>query len=212
VISEDTVKHQDSRCQCKCPDVSTVGANIDYVHEFSLSNKDTRSIYINSSVKAEDCNCQKVVLTQINLNKTQADSFCPRCQCKYQVRSLTIIKVVVILVIWVISILVIYMGFLSCLEPLLNRRGGGACAIPGRSNVSYREHRDEIRSNGPEDSDDDRGGRTVEAIDPSTGTPMHALGGRGENIIQRLDATQSRWKRQVQEQRRNIYDKHNMLN
>ena len=63
-------------------------------------------------------------------------------------------------------------------------------------------------------SDDDRGGeRTVEqGIDPSTGTPMHALGGRGENIIQRLDATQSRWKRQVQEQRRNIYDKHNMLN
>ena len=61
-------------------------------------------------------------------------------------------------------------------------------------------------------SDDERGGRTVEAIDPATGTPMHALGGRGENIIQRLDATQSRWKRQVQEQRRNIYDKHNMLN
>ena len=61
-------------------------------------------------------------------------------------------------------------------------------------------------------SDDERGGRSVEAIDPATGTPMHALGGRGENIIQRLDATQSRWKRQVQEQRRNIYDKHNMLN
>ena len=61
-------------------------------------------------------------------------------------------------------------------------------------------------------SDDDRGGRTAEAIDPSTGTPMHALGGRGENIIQRLDATQNRWKKQVQEQRRNIYDKHNMLN
>ena len=148
VISEDTVKHQDSRCQCKCPDVSTVGANIDQrnIDEFSLSNKDTRSIYINSSVKAEDCDCEKVVLPKTNLNKTQAESFCPRCQCKYQVRSLTIIKVVVILVIWVISILVIYMGFLSCLEPLLNRRGGGACAIPGRSSVSYREHRDEVRS------------------------------------------------------------------
>ena len=152
VISEDTVKHQDSRCQCKCPDVSTVGATIgQQLDDYSLNNKDTRSIYINSSVKAEDCDCEKVVLPKTNLNKTQAESFCPRCQCKYQVRSLTIIKVVVILVIWVISILVIYMGFLSCLEPLLNRRGGGACAIPGRSNVSYREHRDEIRSNAPED-------------------------------------------------------------
>lgn len=155
VICEDSVKHQDSRCQCKCPDVSTVGANNDRpINDYtsnSLENQDIRSIYINSSVKAEDCDCQKVVLPKLNLNQTQAESFCPRCQCKYQVRSLTIIKVVVILVIWVISILVIYMGFLSCLEPLLNRRGGAACVIPGRSNVSYREHRDEIRSSIPED-------------------------------------------------------------
>ena len=157
VICEDSVKHQDSRCQCKCPDVSTVGANNERpIEEYSLSNlehKDTRSIYINSSVKAEDCDCQKVVLPKLNLNQTQADSFCPRCQCKYQIRSLTIIKVVVILVIWVISILVIYMGFLSCLEPLMNRRGANTCALPGRSNVSYREHRDEIsrQSSVPED-------------------------------------------------------------
>ena len=153
VISESL--HQDSRCQCKCPDVSTVGANnenrpmADY-RLSSASTHDTRSIYIDSSVKAEDCDCEHVVLPKLQLNDTQAASFCPRCQCKYQVRSLTIIKVVVILVIWVISILVIYMGFLSCLEPLLNRRGG-ASALPGRSGVSYREHRDEATSNVPED-------------------------------------------------------------
>ena len=157
VYCEDSVKHQDSRCQCKCPDVSTVGANNERIMDewSTLEHKDTRSIYINSSVKAEDCDCEKVVLPKLNLNQTQADSFCPRCQCKYQIRSLTIIKVVVILVIWVISILVIYMGFLSCLEPLLNRRGASTCAIPGRSNVSYREHRDEISrpnsANIPED-------------------------------------------------------------
>ena len=151
VICEDSVKHQDSRCQCKCPDVATViDKNDQPINDYSmdtLEHKDTRSIYINSSVKAEDCDCQKVVLPRLNLNTSQADAFCPRCQCKYQIRSLTIIKVVVILVIWVISILVIYMGFLSCLEPLMNRRGGGAALpIPGRSNVSYREHRDEIRA------------------------------------------------------------------
>lgn len=153
VISENL--HQDSRCQCKCPDVATVGANIDHrpIEDYDLSSEtthDTRSIYINSSVKAEDCDCQHVVLPRLHLNDTQAGSFCPRCQCKYQVRSLTIIKVVVILVIWVISILVIYMGFLSCLEPLLNRRGG-ASAIPGRSGVSYREHRDEVTTTVPEE-------------------------------------------------------------
>ena len=56
-------------------------------------------------------------------------------------------------------------------------------------------------------SDEDRQVRTA-----VSGTPMHALGGRGENLIQRLDATQNRWKQQVQEQRKNIYDRHNMLN
>ena len=49
-------------------------------------------------------NCHSVVLIHLNLNESQADSFCPRCNCKYQTRSLTVIKVVVILVIWVILI------------------------------------------------------------------------------------------------------------
>ena len=150
--------HQDSRCNCKCPDVSTVGGggnineSIDDRHFSQLSATDdkinTRSIYINSSVAPDECDCKHVVIPILKLNETQAESFCPRCQCKYQVRSLTIIKVVVIVVIWVISILVIYMAFLQCLEPLLKRRGG-AGAISARSGVSYREHRDSV--NGPED-------------------------------------------------------------
>ena len=44
-----------------------------------------------------------------------------RCKCKYELRNLTVMKVVVILVIWVIGLLVIYMAFLACLEPVLNR-------------------------------------------------------------------------------------------
>ena len=44
-----------------------------------------------------------------------------RCKCKYELRNLTVMKVVVILVIWVIGLLVIYMAFLTCLEPVLNR-------------------------------------------------------------------------------------------
>ena len=53
-----------------------------------------------------------------------SDSFCPRCNCKYQTRSLTVIKVVVILVIWVISLLLFYMAFLSILEPMLSKKRG----------------------------------------------------------------------------------------
>ena len=33
-----------------------------------------------------------------------------------------------------------------------------------------------------------------------------------EGVINRLGTQQSKWKRQVQEQRRNIYDRHSMLN
>ena len=50
------------------------------------------------------------------------EDFLPlRCKCKYELRNLTVMKVVVILVIWVIGLLVIYMAFLACLEPVLNR-------------------------------------------------------------------------------------------
>jgi hypothetical protein len=42
-------------------------------------------------------------------------------------------QVVVIIVIWIISLLVIYMLFLICLDPLLNKRAKG----------SYQEHTNE---------------------------------------------------------------------
>lgn len=78
-----------------------------------------------------------------NLTQAQAASFCPRCKCEFQERNLVIIKVVVILVIWAVSVLVIYMGFLSCLEPVLSgRRGNGQQAASSSSTSRYREHRD----------------------------------------------------------------------
>ena len=82
-----------------------------------------------------------MVLIHLNLTDAQADSFCPRCVCKYQTRSLAIIKVVVILVVWVVLLLLFYMAFLSLLEPILNKK---RCAgLPGLDrNISYREHHD----------------------------------------------------------------------
>ena len=90
---------------------------------------------------SDDCNCGKVVLIHLNLTDAQADSFCPRCVCKYQTRSLAIIKVVVILVVWVVLLLLFYMAFLSLLEPILSKK---RCAgLPGLDrNISYREHHD----------------------------------------------------------------------
>ena len=119
-------------------------------------------------------------------------------------------KVVVIVVIWVISILVIYMGFLQCLDPILNgnKRAqgtirGGASTSSGGMGVGYQEHRDE------DDEEPSEGGGA---------TPMQALQGEegpgapGRDVINRLGNQQTKWKRQVQEQRRNIYDTHRMLN
>ena len=85
-------------------------------------------------------NCHSVVLIHLNLNESQADSFCPRCNCKYQTRSLTVIKVVVILVIWVISLLLFYMAFLSILEPMLSKKRGLGLpsSIRGGQGVAYR--------------------------------------------------------------------------
>lgn len=42
-------------------------------------------------------------------------------------------QVVVIIVIWVIMLLVVYMGFLICLDPLINKR----------AKASYQEHTNE---------------------------------------------------------------------
>ena len=73
--------------------------------------------------------------------KMQFPSSCHRCKCHYELRNLTVMKVVVILVIWVIGLLVIYMAFLSCLEPVLARRKMLPSHAP--SAAGYDEHHDE---------------------------------------------------------------------
>lgn len=82
-------------------------------------------------------NCDGVILPKLEKLKLniagKEQEFCPRCECKYENRNTTIIKVVVIIVIWVISLLVVYMLFLICLDPLLNKR----------IKNSYQEHTNE---------------------------------------------------------------------
>lgn len=48
---------------------------------------------------------------------------------------------------------------------------------------------------------------------PSSGSgSAHPMGMRSGNVLNRVGHQQDKWKRQVLEQRRNIYDKHTMLN
>lgn len=133
-------------------------------------------------------NCDGVVLPHLGDDlQGKEKEFCPRCQCKYENRNTTIIKVVVIIVIWVISLLCIYMLFLMCLDPLLNKRAKG----------SYFEHTNE---------EDD-----VSSQQQEPGASSHPMGARG-NVLNRVGHQQDKWKKQVREQRKNIYDKHTMLN
>ncbi|KAI9581261.1 hypothetical protein GQX74_013848 [Glossina fuscipes] len=97
-------------------------------------------------------------------------------------------QVVVIIVIWIISILVIYMLFLMCLDPLLNKR----------VKANYQEHTNE---------DDDAATTTP----PLPSLANQELNSRA-NVLNRVGHQQDKWKRQVREQRRHIYDRRTMLN
>ncbi|KAK9500454.1 hypothetical protein O3M35_001713 [Rhynocoris fuscipes] len=78
------------------------------------------------------------------------------------------------------------MFFLLCLDPLLNKRA--------KSN--YVEHTNE---------EDDT------SVGPGAAVSSHQMGVRG-NVLDRVGHQQDKWKKQVREQRKNIYDKHTMLN
>ncbi|XP_019874861.1 uncharacterized protein CG1161 [Aethina tumida] len=168
--------YEDRRCRCVCPSLSSVT---------NKTNDPQHTVLVKkvSSVPPNKCTCEDIILPIYKDKITgKEQEYCPRCECKYEHRNQTIIQVVVIIVIWVISILVIYMAFLIILDPLLNKRIKG----------SYQEHTNE---------DDD-----------STAGPMsHNMSVRG-NVLNRVGHQQDKWKRQVKEQRRNIYDRHTMLN
>ncbi|KAK7070573.1 tmem9 [Halocaridina rubra] len=171
-------QYEDKRCICICPDPANVN-----------STKSTCKSY-NKPVAPSKCDCENVVLTNPKIPadiKANGQEFCAQCDCKYESRNSTTIKVVVILVLWIISLLVVYMGFLLCLDPLLNKR---------RSQPSYQEHTNE----------EDEAGAIGGA--PGMAQPLRVR----PNVLGRVGHQQDKWKRQVQEQRRNIYDRHTMLN
>uniref|UniRef100_A0A1B6ERE5 TMEM9 family protein n=1 Tax=Cuerna arida TaxID=1464854 RepID=A0A1B6ERE5_9HEMI len=160
--------YEDARCKCVCTVVN--------------GTQTYKKLYIANVPPNNDCDGVSVPVVD-NDNKTQ--ELCPRCECKYESRNTTIIKVVVIIVIWIISLLVIYMLFLICLDPLLNKR----------AKSSYVEHTNE---------DDESGGVPAGS--------SHQMGVRGGNVLNRVGHQQDKWKKQVREQRKNIYDRHTMLN
>jgi len=178
--------YEDKRCKCICPSINSVLNN--------TRNDEDRMLIIDN-VPPKKCNCDGVILPRVEQKiQGKGEEFCPRCECKYENRNTTTIKVVVTLVIFVISCLVIYMLFLFLLDPLLGKR----------MKVNYQEHTNE------ED----------EIVEPAQiqmafagGGPSGAAAARDPvNVLNRVGMSQDKWKRQVKEQRKNIYDRHSMLN
>ncbi|KAL1518305.1 hypothetical protein ABEB36_001947 [Hypothenemus hampei] len=177
VFAESQAQFDDKRCKCICPSLSSVTNKTD-------DKTHTERLIKTTNDPPNKCNCEVVMLAVVadKLNEGEMREFCPRCNCKYENRNTTIIRYVVIIVIWVISILVVYMLFLIILDPLLNKRVKG----------NYQEH-------------------TNEEEDSQPGPMSHNMSMRG-NVLNRVSTQQDKWKRQVKEQRRNIYDRHTMLN
>jgi len=178
----------DERCSCKCPEVYWVDPTI-------ITSWPERKIYINSTVKAETCDCENVVKPVLNLTPNQVDKMCPRCKCKHEERSTTTIKVVVIIILWILTILIVYLLYLVCLDPLIKGkpiqvRGAGTSHLP------YQSYSNEEGSLDNESMAD--------------GTPMRAV--RSGGVVNRLGAEQDRWKKAVENQRNSVYNRHSMLN
>lgn len=168
-VTIEAQSYEDARCLCTC----TIRNGTQRYKKFHITNVPPNN------------DCDGVVITAID-DKTRNEELCPRCECKYESRNTTIIKVVVAIVIWIISLLVIYMFFLLCLDPILNKRV--------KSNyVEHTNEEDDTTSVGP------------------TVSSSHQMGVRG-NVLNRVGHQQDKWKRQVREQRKNIYDRHTMLN
>ncbi|XP_055373494.1 uncharacterized protein CG1161 [Condylostylus longicornis] len=144
-----------------------------------------------SNATAEKCSCDGGLIPRIGENGKELE-ICPHCKCKYEDRNSTLIKIVVIIVIWVISILVIYMLFLMCLDPLLNKR----------VKANYQEHTNE---------DDDTASVSGPQLQQANAQEMNTRG-NSSNVLNRVGHQQDKWKRQVREQRKNIYDRRTMLN
>lgn len=171
--------------------------------------QDEDRILIIENVPPHKCNCVGVILPRIGDKlKEKEKEFCPRCECVYENRNTTIIKVVVIIVIWIISLLACYMAFLSCLDPLLSNK---------RVKANYQEHTNEEEEGVDPVAGQSSGSGTSGLGISSAGIPgddshqMNSLRSGG-NMLNRVGHQQDKWKRQVREQRKNIYDRHTMLN
>ncbi|KAJ8370200.1 hypothetical protein SKAU_G00102280 [Synaphobranchus kaupii] len=109
------------------------------------------------------------------------EAYCLLCECKYEERSSNTIKVTIIIYLSVVGSLLFYMLFLLLVDPLIRKHD------PYTQPLQNEEDTEDMQSQ------------------------AEGAGGRGNTVLERVEGAQQRWKRQVQEQRKTVFDRHKML-
>lgn len=185
---------EDTRCRCVCPSTMYfVGDNLTDV------NDNHRRYYTMTNISPSYCSPQSVVKGEVAkiVDEFHMDAFLANCDCRFESRNTVMLKVVVIFLICVIMVLVTYMAFLMCLDPMLRKQ---------RFQSSYRQQNEEMEEN--------IFARAVESFSSETPSVSSAcpLSNNKQNVLGRVEAEQNRWMKKVEEQRKNIFEDHTMLN
>ncbi|TRY66843.1 hypothetical protein DNTS_033018 [Danionella cerebrum] len=155
--------YEDVRCKCICPPYRNISGHI----------------YTNN-VTQKDCNCLHVV-EPMPVPGHDVEAYCLLCECKYEERSSTTIKVTIIAYLSVVGALLLYMLFLLLIDPLIRKQD------PYTLPLQNEEDSEDVRAH----------------IDSALG--------RGNTMLERVEGAQQRWKIQVQEQRKTVFDRHKLL-
>lgn len=185
---------EDTRCRCVCPSTMYfVGDNL------TDHNDNHRRYYTMTNISPSFCSPQSVVKAEVAkiVDDFHMDAFLANCDCRFESRNTVMLKVVVIFLICVIMVLVTYMAFLMCLDPMLRKQ---------RFQTFYRQQNEEMEEN--------IFARAVESSSSETPsvTSMRPISSSKQNVLGRVEAEQNRWMRKVEEQRKNIFEDHTMLN
>lgn len=168
-LSDAAKNSEDVRCKCICPPYKE---NSGYIYNKNISQK--------------DCDCLHVV-DPMPVRGPDVEAYCLRCECKYEERSSVTIKVTIIIYLSILGLLLLYMVYLTLVEPILKRR------LFGHSQLMQ--------------SDDDVG-------DHQPFANAHDVLARSRsraNVLNKVEYAQQRWKLQVQEQRKSVFDRHVVL-
>uniref|UniRef100_A0A2K6PIK2 TMEM9 domain family member B n=1 Tax=Rhinopithecus roxellana TaxID=61622 RepID=A0A2K6PIK2_RHIRO len=138
------------------------------------------------NVSQKECDCLHVV-EPMSVQGPDVEAYCLLCECKYEERSSVTIKVTIIISLSILGLLLLYMVYLTLVEPILKRR------LFGHSQLIQ--------------SDDDIGDHQPFANEHH----VLARSRSRANVLSKVEYAQQRWKLQVQEHRKSVFDRHVVL-